>query len=77
VSIDLPRCLPDPRTVARGNAVIPKSVTPSHIEENLHIIDLEEDDVRELNNISKEKGTTRYVLPQFVFDFGYPDQREK
>ncbi|KAJ1559919.1 hypothetical protein HK096_010662, partial [Nowakowskiella sp. JEL0078] len=42
--------------VARGNSVIPKSVTNSRIEENYKIIDLDALDVEALNNISKVKG---------------------
>ncbi|MCJ1391074.1 hypothetical protein MMC18_003935 [Xylographa bjoerkii] len=63
--------------VARGNAVIPKSVTPSRIEENLKIISLDKSDLDALGSISKEQGTKRYVNPPFGVNFGFPDQQEK
>ncbi|KAF2460280.1 NADP-dependent oxidoreductase domain-containing protein [Lineolata rhizophorae] len=51
--------------VARGNSVLPKSVTPSRIEENKNIIKLDQSEVDELNEIHKKKGITRYVYPPF------------
>ncbi|MCJ1251129.1 hypothetical protein MMC30_008360 [Trapelia coarctata] len=62
--------------VARGNAVIPKSVTPSRIEENLRIISLDASDMEVLGKISREKGTKRYVNPPFGVDFGFADQQK-
>lgn len=50
--------------VTKGNAVLAKSVTPSRIEENLKIIDLTPDDIKELDEIHK-KGITRFVFPAF------------
>ena len=50
-------------SVARGNAVIPKSVTPSRIEENLKVIQLDPSDMERLGSINKVKGVTRYVNP--------------
>jgi len=45
--------------------VLAKSVTPSRIEENRNILKLESSDIEALDNISKTKGTTRYVWPPF------------
>jgi glycerol 2-dehydrogenase (NADP+) len=50
---------------ARGSSVIPKSVTPSRIDENRTLIDLDSSDVEALDGISKSKGLTRYVFPPF------------
>lgn len=52
-------------TVAQGHSVLAKSVTPSRIEENLKVIDLDKSDLDALSKISKEKGFTRYVYPAF------------
>ena len=48
-------------TVSKGNVVLPKSVTPSRIEENRKTIDLESSDVAALDAIHKTKGLTRFV----------------
>ena len=61
--------------VARGIVVIPKSVTPSRIEDNLKTVSLDDSDMKVLNEISKKKGVTRYVYPPFGFDFGFPDKQ--
>lgn len=52
-------------TVARGSSVIPKSVTPSRIEENMKLIKLDSDDVKALDNISKTHPPNRFVYPAF------------
>lgn len=50
---------------ARGSSVVPKSVTPSRIDENRMLINLDSSDVEALDGVSKSKGTTRYVFPPF------------
>ena len=67
--------IPLTRLVVRGIVVIPKSVTPSRITENMETTALDESDVKLLNEISKKKGVTRYVYPPFGFDFGFPDKQ--
>lgn len=59
--------------IARGVVVIPKSVTPSRIEDNKKIVTLSEGDLASLAEISKD-GVTRYVYPEFGVDFGFPDK---
>jgi len=59
--------------IARGVVVIPKSVTPSRIEDNKKIVTLSEADLASLAEISKD-GVTRYVYPEFGVDFGFPDK---
>lgn len=59
--------------IARGTAVIPKSVTPSRIEENKKVVELSEADLSLLAKVS-ENGVTRYVYPEFGVDFGFPDK---
>lgn len=56
----------------RGTAVLPKSVTPSRIVSNFQVIALSDLDGEKLNQLSKTRGTTRIVLPDWspfvVFD---------
>jgi glycerol 2-dehydrogenase (NADP+) len=60
--------------VARGSAVLAKSVHPSRIEENMKIVELSKDDMEALNGISK-KGVKRFVYPDFGVNFGFPDKQ--
>jgi glycerol 2-dehydrogenase (NADP+) len=53
------------RAVARGSSVIPKSVTPSRIDENRKIIDLDSEDMEILNGLLKSHGLKRLVFPPF------------
>ena len=62
--------------IAKGMSVIPKSVTPSRIEENMKVVDLSVSEVAQLQGIHKAKGVTRYVYPSFGIDFGFPDKSE-
>jgi len=59
--------------VARGSAVLAKSVTPSRIDENKKIVKLSDRDLASLAEISKG-GLTRFVYPEFGVDFGFPDK---
>jgi len=59
--------------VARGSSVIPKSVTPSRIEENMKIIKLDSSDVKALDHISQTKPPNRFVYPQFGVSSGELD----
>ncbi|CZT16667.1 probable aldehyde reductase [Ramularia collo-cygni] len=61
--------------VSRGNVVLPKSVTPSRIEENLKVVKLDAGDIKALDEIHKVHGVTRYVFPPFGLDFGFPDKQ--
>ena len=58
----------------KGHVVLPKSVTPSRIEENLKIVQLDSSDLEALEGIHKKKGLTRYVYPQFGVKLGFPDK---
>ena len=58
-----------------GRAVLAKSVTPARIEQNRHLIALDEDDQKMLAKIA-EKGIKRYVYPEFGVNFGFPDKNE-
>ena len=60
--------------IARGISVIPKSVTPSRIEENMEVVDLNREDVANLDAIHKSKGYKRYVYPSFGVDLGFPKE---
>lgn len=53
------------RPVARGSSVIPKSVTPSRIDENRKIIALNPADQERLNAILQDHGLKRFVFPPF------------
>jgi glycerol 2-dehydrogenase (NADP+) len=56
-------------TVARGSSVIPKSVTPSRIEENMRLIKLDSGDMKALDNIAKTHPPNRFVYPAFGVSF--------
>jgi len=61
-------------TVARGSSVLAKSVTPSRIDENRKLIQLDAADMEVLENVHKTKGITRYVYPPFGVDCGFADK---
>ncbi|KIW10728.1 hypothetical protein PV08_10027 [Exophiala spinifera] len=60
--------------IARGSAVLAKSVNPSRIEENKSIVSLSESNLASLAEISRN-GVTRIVYPDFGVDLGFPDKR--
>ncbi|GAD93749.1 glycerol dehydrogenase [Paecilomyces variotii No. 5] len=64
--------------IARGSSVLAKSVTPSRIEENRHLIKLDESDLATIskytNELAATKGFQRFVYPPFGVDFGFPDK---
>ncbi|KAF2721016.1 Aldo/keto reductase [Polychaeton citri CBS 116435] len=60
--------------VSKGHVVLPKSVTPSRIEENLKTVKLDSSDLEALEKIHKEKGVKRYVYPAFGVALGFPDK---
>ncbi|KAK3695601.1 NADP-dependent oxidoreductase domain-containing protein [Podospora appendiculata] len=64
--------------IPRGSTVLAKSVNPQRIKDNLKLIDLDEEDVKLLNdyaeNLTKEGKVIRYVYPPFGVDFGFPDK---
>ncbi|KAF2862521.1 Aldo/keto reductase [Piedraia hortae CBS 480.64] len=61
--------------VNRGLVVLPKSVTPSRIEENLKTVKLDESDMEKLNGLHKKKGVTRFIYPPFGVNLGFPDKQ--
>ncbi|KAI9372078.1 NADP-dependent oxidoreductase domain-containing protein [Aspergillus egyptiacus] len=65
--------------LARGSAVLAKSVTPSRIEENMQLVKLEKEDMDLIQKFTDElvatKGFQRYVYPPFGVDFGFPDKQ--
>ncbi|OCK75382.1 Aldo/keto reductase [Lepidopterella palustris CBS 459.81] len=60
---------------ARGSSVLAKSVTPSRIDANRKLIYLDDSDMAKLENISKQKGLTRFVYPAFGVNLGFPDKQ--
>ncbi|KAH8199311.1 hypothetical protein TruAng_006496 [Truncatella angustata] len=66
--------------VARGITVLAKSVTESRIKDNLKIVDLSSEDLKELakvpEQLTADSKPLRYVYPPFGIDFGFPDKRE-
>ncbi|KAL1885781.1 H/ACA snoRNP pseudouridylase subunit [Paecilomyces lecythidis] len=64
--------------IARGSSVLAKSVTPSRVEENRHLIKLDETDLATIakytNELAATKGFQRFVYPPFGVDFGFPDK---
>lgn len=61
--------------VSIGHVVLPKSVTPQRIEDNLKTVQLDSDDLAALAAIHKEKGITRFVYPAFGVNMGFPDKQ--
>lgn len=59
--------------VARGIVVLPKSVTPSRIEENLKVVELSSEQLSALQDISKTE-TQRILYPEFGVNMGFPDK---
>jgi diketogulonate reductase-like aldo/keto reductase len=50
--------------------VLPKSVTPSRIEKNLKIVDLDKEDIEALNKFAKDSGKLkRFCNPPWGVDF--------
>jgi glycerol 2-dehydrogenase (NADP+) len=64
----------DVRVVARGSSVLAKSVTPSRIDENRKLIQLNKEDMDKLEKVHQTKGITRYVYPAFGVDVGFADK---
>ncbi|KAI9050623.1 hypothetical protein LZ554_005782 [Drepanopeziza brunnea f. sp. 'monogermtubi'] len=64
--------------VARGSAVLAKSVTPERITSNRELVLLDESDMKILNDyaegLTKSGKVVRYVYPEFGVDFGFPDK---
>jgi glycerol 2-dehydrogenase (NADP+) len=49
-------------------------VTPSRIDENRKLIQLDASDMEKLEGIHKVKEVTRYVYPPFGVDAGFEDK---
>lgn len=64
--------------VAQGRSVLAKSVTPERIQANRNLVELDESDLKLINDYSDELKKTgnlkRYVYPAFGVDFGFPDK---
>jgi diketogulonate reductase-like aldo/keto reductase len=65
-------------SVSRGNSVLAKSVTPERIKANRNLIQLDESDLKLIDDYSEELKKSgnlkRYVYPAFGVDFGFPDK---
>ncbi|KAL3475815.1 NADP-dependent oxidoreductase domain-containing protein [Aspergillus californicus] len=65
--------------LARGASVLAKSVTPSRIEANMNLVELDVEDVELIAKYSAELAATtgfqRYVYPPFGVNFGFPDKQ--
>lgn len=64
--------------IARGSSVLPKSVTPSRIEENRNLIKLDKSDMATIakytDDLAAKKAFQRFVYPPFGINFGFPDK---
>ncbi|PYI21996.1 aldo/keto reductase family protein [Aspergillus japonicus CBS 114.51] len=64
--------------IARGSSVLAKSVTPSRIEANRQLVELDESDLATIakytDELARTKSFKRYVFPPFGLDFGFPDK---
>ncbi len=58
--------------------MLAKSVTPSRISANSKVVDLDDEDIKLLNdysdNLTKEGKLHRFVYPPFGVNFGFPDK---
>ncbi|CDZ98478.1 aldo-keto reductase [Phaffia rhodozyma] len=62
----------------RGLVVLPKSVTPSRIEQNLKTVEFDEDDMNVLDELAGKGGKQhRFVKPDWGTDFGFDDWNVK
>jgi glycerol 2-dehydrogenase (NADP+) len=64
----------DDCVVARGSSVLAKSVTPSRIDENRKLIQLDKEDMEKLEKVHQTKGIKRYVYPAIGVDVGFADK---
>ena len=69
-----PGCVLLSYQISRGVSVIPRSVTPSRIKENMDSTTLAPEDVAALDAIHKKQGFKRYVYPSFGVDLGFPKE---
>lgn len=64
--------------VARGRSVLAKSVTPERIKANRDLVQLDDSDLKIIddysNELTRSGKLTRYVYPPFGIDFGFPDK---
>lgn len=64
--------------IARGSSVLPKSVTPSRVEENRNLIKLDKSDMATIakytDDLAAKKAFQRFVYPPFGINFGFPDK---
>ncbi|KAI5307189.1 hypothetical protein KEM56_003270 [Ascosphaera pollenicola] len=64
--------------VARGSAVIPKSVSPARIESNYKAVALDEEDMATIAKYTEDEwkngGPTRFVYPPWGISLGFPDK---
>lgn len=59
--------------VAAGRVVLPKTTTPSRIDENSKTVDLTKDDVKALDEVHKVEGIKRYTKPAWGINLKFPD----
>ncbi|KAA8650539.1 hypothetical protein EYZ11_002084 [Aspergillus tanneri] len=64
--------------IARGSSVLAKSVTPSRIEDNRNLVELDDSDMaiiaKYTDELAAKKAFQRFVYPPFGIDFGFPDK---
>ena len=60
--------------VSRGIVPLVKSTSPSRLKSNLQTIELDDDDLKKLNELSGQPGKhKRYNTPLFGWDLGFDD----
>ncbi|GES57967.1 protein GCY [Aspergillus terreus] len=64
--------------IARGSSVLAKSVTPSRIEDNRKLVQLDAEDMATIakytDGLAATESFQRFVYPPFGVDFGFPDK---
>lgn len=64
--------------VNQGVVPLVKSTSPGRLKSNLRVIQLDEGDLKALNELSKEPGRyKRYNTPLFGWDLGFDDWYEQ
>jgi glycerol 2-dehydrogenase (NADP+) len=59
--------------VSRSIVAIPKSVNPSRITENAKLVDLDEEDIKEIGELHKTQGIKRFIVPPWPVNLEFKE----
>lgn len=64
--------------ISQGTVALVKSTCPSRLKSNLEVVDLDSDELKTLNELSKQPGKAkRYNTPLWGWDLGFSDWYEQ